>query len=294
MSETLERIANDKRFQNLVLAVIVLAGVLAGVEVSAFAADWRPVLHILDIIVLTIFVVELVVKFGAVGWNPRRFFADPWNVFDFIIVAVAFLPLEGSSVAVLRLARLLRFLRLVRAIPRLQVLVGALLKAIPSMGYVAMLLAVLFYVYGILAVSFFGANDPFHFGDLPTAMLTLFGCATGEGWVDVMYVQMYGCSAYGYDGMEAMCTANKAQPVLGAVYFVSFMMLGAMVTLNLLVGVIMNGMEETAAENAELDAAERGQTVSVASELEDLGRDLQRIQERLATLRHISENQASG
>lgn len=289
MSTTLARIADDRRFQNLVLFVIVVAGILAGVEVSSFATRWRGLLDVLDQVVLAVFVVELVVKLGAAGWNPRRFFSDPWNIFDFVIVAVAFVPMEGGSVAVLRLARLLRFLRLVRAIPRLQVLVGALLKSIPSMGYVALLLAVLFYVYGILAVGFFGANDPFRFKDLPTAMLTLFGCATGEGWVDVMYIQMYGCASYGYDGMEALCTASTAQPVLGAAYFVTFMMLGAMVTLNLLVGVIMNGMEETAAENAELDAAERGDALTVESELEELGRELQRVQERLATVRRLAD-----
>lgn len=295
MSQTLSSIAEDKRFQNLILGFILLAGVLAGLETShGLMSSYGHLLHAIDKVVLAVFVVELVVKLGAVGWNPRRFFSDPWNVFDFTIVAVAFLPLEGGSVAVLRMARLLRFLRLVRALPRLQVLVGALLKSIPSMGYVGLLLAVLFYVYGILGVGFFGANDPFHFKDLPTAMLTLFGCATGEGWVDVMYIQMYGCVDYGYDGMEAMCTASSDQPLVGAGYFVSFMMLGAMVTLNLLVGVIMNGMEETAKENAELDAKARGEEVTVESELEEVHRQLTELTERLDLVRRVAAEKKAG
>jgi len=285
------RIADDRRFQNLILGFILLAGILAGVETSrTVMAAAGDVLHVVDKIVLAVFVVELLIKLGAVGWNPRAFFRDPWNLFDFVIVAVAFLPLEGSSVAVLRVARLLRFLRLIRAVPRLQVLVGALLKSIPSMGYVALLLAVLFYVYGILGVGFFGANDPFRFHDLPTAMLTLFGCATGEGWVDVMYVQMYGCASYGYDGMEALCTASTAHPVLGAAFFVSFMMVGAMVTLNLLVGVIMNGMEETAKENAELDATERGSHLTLEGEIETLREELQALTHRLASVQRLARD----
>ncbi len=289
MSATLARIADDARFRNLILGFIVLAGLLAGLETSHVIMDAAgDLLHFADRVVLAVFLVELVVKLGAVGWNPRAFARDPWNVFDFVIVAVAFLPLDGSSVAVLRVARLLRFLRVIRALPRLQVLVGALLKAIPSMGYVALLLAVLFYVYGILGVGYFGANDPFHFKDLPTAMLTLFGCATGEGWVDVMYIQMYGCAEFGYDGMEAMCTAPSAHPVLGAFYFVTFMMVGAMVTLNLLVGVIMNGMEETAKENAELDAVERGGKVTLEGELETLREEIEALNHRLATVRRLA------
>jgi voltage-gated sodium channel len=122
----------------------------------------------------------IVMKMGAEGSRPWRFFKEPWNVFDFVIVAVVFLPINSQYATVLRLARLLRVLRLVRAVPRLQILVGALLKAIPSMGYVSLLLFLVFYMYGVAAVFLFGKNDPFRFGDLPTALVTLFQVATAE------------------------------------------------------------------------------------------------------------------
>lgn len=283
------RVTEDPRFQAAILAFIVLAGVLAGIETYPAAVQRAGgALDLLNQVILGVFCLEIALKIGAVGGSPARFARDGWNVFDFLIVGASFLPLGTASLPVLRLLRLLRFLRLLRALPRLQVLVGALIHSIPSMGYVALLLAMLFYVYGILGVSLWGANDPFHFLDLPTAMLTLFGCATGEGWVDVMYIEMYGCDRLGYDGMEALCTSPQARPVLGAIYFVSFMMVGAMVTLNLLVGVIMNGMEQTAAENAAMDAAAAGDTRTVATELSALEQDIEQLRERLASLRSLT------
>ncbi|MEL6343603.1 MAG: ion transporter, partial [Myxococcota bacterium] len=191
-------------------------------------------------------------KMGAEGRRPWRYFQDPWNIFDFTIVAVCFLPINAQYVAVLRLARLLRVLKLVRALPRLQVLVSALLKSIPSMGYVAMLLGLLFYVYSVAAVFLFGGNDPLHFGNLPVAMLSLFRVVTGEDWTDVMYVNMWGCdhALYGYDASIAeMCTQPAALPWFAALFFVSFMIIGAMIILNLFIGVIMGGMDEAQKEN---------------------------------------------
>lgn len=291
MQRFCQQIVEHPRFQAAILAFIVLAGLLAGIETyPAATARFGRALDLIDDIILVVFVAEVLLKLGAVSFRPGAFVRDGWNVFDFIIVAASLMPLGAGSLPVLRMLRLLRFLRLLRAVPRLQVLVGALIHSVPSMGYVAMLLAMLFYVYGILGVSLWGANDPFHFADLPTAMLTLFGCATGEGWVDVMYTQMYGCGSYGYDGMEALCTNSVGRPLVGAFYFMSFMMVGAMVTLNLLVGVIMNGMEETAAENAAMDAKAAGQEKTIQTELIAMEQDLEALRVRLASLRGLGGN----
>lgn len=285
MSAKLRAIAEAKWFQNTILLVIILAGILAGLETSAtIEASLGPVLHVADKIVVAIFVIEALIKIGAEGSRPWRYFKDPWNVFDFVIVATAFLPLSARYITVLRLARLARFLRLVRALPKLQVIVGALLKSIPSMGYVGLLLGTVLYIYGILGVSLFGQNDPIHFATLPQAMLTLFGSATGEGWVDVMFTQMWGCVEYPSSGSEALCTAPDAQPLIGALYFISFMMLGAMVMLNLFVGIIMNGMEETQKENDAMDRAERGDVPTDDMEIGEIAEQLTELQERLVAL----------
>lgn len=225
----LPRIVNSAAFQRIVLGAILVSGALAGLETHAgIVARYGPLLRVLEGIVLTIFVLEIACKVGAHGARPWRYFRDPWNVFDFVIVAVCLLPVQVEHAAVLRLVRVLRVLRLITAVPRLQMLVAALLRSLPSMSYVALLLAVLFYVYAVLGVSSFRQTDPAHFGSLGAAALTLFQVVTLEGWVDVMRIQL-----------EA---GKSVAPTV--LYFVSFILLGTMVTLNLLIGVIVNGMDE--------------------------------------------------
>ena len=204
-----------------------------------------------DVIILGIFILEIIIKIAAEGKKPWRYFFDPWNIFDFLIVAVCFLPIDAQFAAVLRLARLFRVLKLVRALPKLQILVSALLKSLPSMAYVGLLLGLLFYIYSVAGVFLFGDNDPVHFGNLWIAMLSLFRVVTGEDWTDVMYIQMYGCKEYPFPETLTgyACTSPEAYPVFGALFFVSFMFLGSLIILNLFIGVIMSGMEEAQKEN---------------------------------------------
>lgn len=254
-----QRVVQATSFQHFITGVILFAAVLVGVETDkAMVAAHGDLLHALDRIVLAIFCAEIVLKMVALSPKPWRYFHDAWNVFDFAIVVACLLPLGSQSATVLRLLRLLRVLRLVHALPRLQVLVGTLLKSLPSMGYVGLFLAMHFYVYGVAAVFLFGENDPVHFGSLPLAVLTLFIVVTGENWSTTLYTQMYGCERFGYDGMEALCTASNAQPVLASLFFVSFIVLGTMVILNLVIGVVMNSMQEAQIENERMDEANRG------------------------------------
>lgn len=298
MVEQLRTIAHSARFQSFITLVIVFAGILVGAETyPGLMARHGTFLHLLDQVVLWIFVAEIVIKIGAEGNKPWRYFQDGWNVFDFVIVAAAFLPVGAQYVTVLRLARLLRVLRLVRALPKLQLLVNALLKSIPSMGYVSLLLFLLFYVYGVAAVFMFGENDPIHFSNLQISVVSLFRAVTLEDWTDLMYIQMYGCDGYGYGGNEALCTAPHAYPVGGAVFFISFVLLGTMIVLNLFIGVIMNGMTEAQKEAEQLGEFERvrsgeaAQTASLKEELEGLERQLGELQAamRKAAMRAAAE-----
>jgi voltage-gated sodium channel len=282
MPSTLRTVVSSARFQLGVTLAILVAAVLVGLETYPhIVARYGTLLHALDIAVLTVFVVEIVLKLAAEGAQPWRYFRDPWNVFDFLIVGVAFLPL-GQYVTVLRLARLLRVLRLVRALPRLQILVHALLKSIPSMGYVSLLLLLVFYVYGVGAVFLFGKNDPFRFGTLHVALITLFQVATAEDWSTTLYTQMYGCNQRGYDGHEALCTAPAAFPVIAPMFFVSFILLGTMIILNLFIGVIMNSMAEAQREAEERDNRERLDRVDAVDRATALDAEFASLQARLA------------
>lgn len=265
MQKFCQHIIDTKRFQHGVLGLILFAGVLVGLETSATLMSLAGgVLHAIDRTVLALFVIELALRIGACGARPWRFFGDGWNVFDFVIVVVCLLPVQAEFAAVLRLARVLRVLRLITAVPRLQILVGALLKSIPSMSYVALLLSVLFYAYAVLGVSLFGGSDPQHFGTLGSAALTLFQVVTLEGWAEIMRAQIAGPA-----GMTAAVS-----------YFVSFILLGTMITLNLLIGVIVNGMDEA---RQEMEEDTRARHLASAGE-SSLGDDIAELRRQAAAI----------
>ncbi|MBT5915463.1 MAG: ion transporter [Opitutae bacterium] len=255
MSSTCKSIVNSKFFQRLILVTILLAGVVVGVQTyKAFAREHAIVLNTLDSFILGIFVIEAVIKILAEGNRPQNYFKNPWNVFDFIIVVACLLGpvinLGADFLPVLRLARILRVLRLVSAIPKLQLLVSCLLRSLPSMFYVSILLFLLFYIYGTMAVFLFAENDPIHFRNLQTSILSLFRVVTLEDWTDVMYINMYGSENYGYSSndLAKWTPISSSSPLGGALFFVSFVLIGTMIVLNLVIGVIMNSMDESNAE----------------------------------------------
>lgn len=250
MSEMLRAIADSTHFQRGILALIVVAAVLVGLETDqSFTKKYGRELELLNNLILWAFVAEAVIKMGQHGRYFWRYFLDPWNVFDFLVIAICFLPIDATYAAVMRLARVFRSLKLVTALPKLQLLVNALINSIPAMIYVGILLFLLFYVYGVMAVFMFRENDPVHFQNLPTSMLSLFRVVTQEDWTDVMYIQMYGSDVYAYANTTGIEPKPSARPVLGALFFVSFVFLGTMIMLNLFIGVILNSMEEVQAES---------------------------------------------
>jgi voltage-gated sodium channel len=274
----------SRAFQRGVLAAILVGAVVVGLETyPGLMARHGAVIKTIDWLVITAFAVEALLKMLQHGRRWPRYFRDPWNVFDFTILAVCLLPVGGHFVAVLRLARVLRALRLVTALPRLQILVSALLKSVPSMGYVGLLLLLLFYVYGVMGVALFRDNDPVHFGNLKLSLLTLFRVVTLEDWTDVMYIQMFGSHVFPIDNPMALPAEPRAQPLLGVAYFVSFVLIGTMIMLNLFIGVIIGSMQEAQAE-AEAERPSRGgdgEGPAVEEELADIASRLEAVQRRL-------------
>ncbi|HMQ78811.1 MAG TPA: ion transporter [Ignavibacteria bacterium] len=290
MAEYFRKIVDSKAFQYFIVGVILAAGVIVGLETyPALMQTSGDLLHLLDHIVLYIFVAEILIKIGAKGSKPWEYFNDGWNVFDFIIVAVCFMPIGGAYIAVLRLARILRVFRLVSALPKLQILVGALLKSIPSMSYVGILLFLLFYIYAVIGTFMFGQNDPIHFGSLQVTMMTLFKTITLEGWIDFMNIQVYGSNVYGYENFPDTFRVPSAHPFAAPVYFVSFILLGTMIMLNLFIGVIISGMEETNKEEEIKELArirEELKNITVEEEINLIAEDLNKINENLKLLKN--------
>ena len=127
---------------------------------------------------LGIFIVELAAKFIALG---RRFFRDGWNVFDFLVVAVALLPNAGAF-SVVRSLRVLRVLRLINRMLQLRRIADAILQAVPGIGAIAGLMGILFYVGAVMATTLFGERFPEWFGSLGDSLYTLFQVMTLESW----------------------------------------------------------------------------------------------------------------
>ncbi|MEO1259899.1 MAG: ion transporter [Bacteroidota bacterium] len=288
MIELSKKIAQADWFNTTVLIAIIAAGIVVGIETNADKIPgWMPLLHGLDWIILWIFTLEAVVKILAEWPKPIRYFLDPWNIFDFLIVVVCwlavFLPnMEAGFVAAFRLARILRVLRLVHALPQLKLLVDAMLKSIPSMGYVGILLLLLFYIYGVMGFFLFGKNDPVHFGDLSTSIITLFQITTLEGWSDIMFLNVHGCNDSFY-GLEDGCPEPKAFGIWALLYFISFVLIGTMIILNLFIGVIMNSMDEVRNEQIleEKLKQSQGDPPNVEVEIENLQKQMDAIKDQL-------------
>jgi voltage-gated sodium channel len=285
---SLTRFTEGAPFTGFIILTIIVASVVVGMETSdALMEKYGRILHGLDAIVLAIFAVEAILKIAAGGKKFWKYFQDPWNCFDFLIVVVVLLPVGASYVAVLRMARILRVIRLASMIPRLQVLVNALLDSIPSMFYAGLLLAMLFYIYAVLGTMLWRQNDPVHFQNIWIAMLSLFRVATLEDWTDIMYINMYGSESYGYTPQMLLETGaiSSASPLGAAGFFVSFVMIGTMVILNLFIGIVMESMSK-AQRQSEADRTARQAKQSTRKALEAR---LTGIQERLDLFREDIE-----
>jgi voltage-gated sodium channel len=284
IQEKTNQIVNSGLFRYFILSLILASGVIVGIETyPAVHERFAHTLNLIDQIIIYVFLVEIILKLLSYGKKPWAYFGDPWNVFDFIIVAVCFIPnIDTHFVIVLRLARILRVFRVISIFPKLQLLVNALLKSIPSMGYVVVLLFLVFYIYAVAGSFLFSKTDPVHFGSLHTSMITLFKVLTLEGWTDIMNIQLYGTAD------PAAEYTMKPVSYASVAYFVSFILIGAMIIMNLFIGVIMNSMQESHSElQKELATKQQSEsgTHALLSDLENkidgLKLDIQKLNEHL-------------
>jgi voltage-gated sodium channel len=214
-------VVESTRFQWMIVCVIVVNAITLGAETSpSLVAQNGDLFSTIDHLALAIFVCELAARLYAFGW---RFFRDPWNVFDFVIVAVALLPAAGP-LSVLRSLRILRALRLVAMVPSMRRVVTALVKSVPGLISLTGLLMLLLYIGGVIASNLFGDSGDPRFGDLGSTLLTLFQITTGDGWSDVMRDLMV------------------HQP-LAWIFFLCYLMVGTFTMLNLFIAVVCSAME---------------------------------------------------
>lgn len=260
-------IRSNKIFELFVITVIVISALKVGIGTYPLGPKLTAGLKALDYAVTIFFLVELLIRMAA-EHNLKRFFSKGWNIFDFVIVTASLIPIDESEMALLgRLLRIFRVMRLVSMIPELQVLLNALLQAIPRMGYVTLLMFIIFYIYGAAGSIFFAEINPTLWGNISIAMLTLFRVATFEDWTDVMYETM-------------------AVYPLSWLFYLSFIFLVAFIFLNMMIGIVIQTLQ---AEHEKLEGNPDAQApVMIASEnpitAPSIDARLARIEARLETL----------
>ncbi len=224
------RLVEARAFEYFIIAVIIANGVLIGIATSpALDRQFGNWIHLGHQAALAVFIVEAMFKMFASSPRIAGYFRDGWNVFDFLVIVFALVPATGQFAMIARLARLLRVLRLISAIKDLRLIVAALVRSIPSVGHVIMLMSIIVYIYAIIGYHLFHEHDPDNWRNLGVSLLTLFNIITLEGWTDIMY------------------TAMESYP-LAWVYFVSFVVVGTFVVINLFIAIIINNLDEAKAE----------------------------------------------
>jgi len=230
MKDRVNLIVSAPWFERVIVTFILINGVILGMETSpALVERYGGLMHLGNHVILGIFILEAMLKMLAVAPQVQRYFQDGWNVFDFSVIVFSLIPATGEFAMIARLARLLRVVRLISTIPELRLIVSTLVRSIPSMIHVMTLMGVIFYIYAIMGYQLFHEHDPTHWRSLGISLLTLFRVVTLEDWTDVMY------------------TAMDFHP-LSWIYFVSFVILGTFVVINLFIAVVINNLDEAKAE----------------------------------------------
>ena len=260
----LKSFIDHARFQRVIIALILLNAAILGLETDQGVMDsWGNVLLFIDTIILSVVVIEIVLRLMVHRW---QFFRDPWSVFDFIVVVIALIPASGPF-QVLRALRVLRVLRLLTMVPSMRRVVGGMLAAIPGLSSVAMIMVIIFYVAAVMATNLFGERFPEWFGSMGASAYTLFQVMTLESW-----------------SMGIVRPVMEAYPLAWA-FFIPFILIATFTMLNLFIAVIVNAVQSI--EQAEHDETKKTMQDSVETETQVLQRELQTVREEMRELKQL-------
>lgn len=225
MRKNLTKFIKNKWTQRFILFVIIFNSVILGMMTSnAIMAKLGNLMNLLCNICVWIFTVELAIKLYV---YKKQFYKDGWNIFDFIIVAISWIPTGGvfSSFRVFRILRTLRALRLITQLERLKIIVQAIIDSIPNVSWASVLLLIIFYIFAIMGTTLYGQEFPIEFGTLGKSLFTMFQLTTLEAWPDIARGIM------------------EKYP-LAWLYFVSFILISSFIVMNVIVGVVVNAISE--------------------------------------------------
>jgi voltage-gated sodium channel len=253
------KLKNNRAFEFFVIFIIIISALEIGAKTYELPTQAVAFTKILDLFITLFFLVEIIIRFIAEP-NKRHFFKSGWNVFDTLVVVISLIPINDSEMALLaRLVRVFRVLRMVSVIPELRILINSLLKALPQLGYVMLLLFIIFYIYAAVGSFLFQAINPDLWGNIAISMLTLFRVMTFEDWTDVQYETM---EVYPFSW----------------IYYLTFIFFTAFAFLNMVIGIVVNVMEE---EHAKARAEEHENEPTI----QDLHNEIQDLKQIILNLK---------
>lgn len=259
-------LAEAKWFQRATILVIVANALVIGLSTFSLGQAGNRLANNIDSVFLGIFVVELIIRMAADGFNPAKFFGSRWNIFDFAVVAICFIPGVSTSASALRIARLLRVSRLLRVMPDITVLIRGLRRAAPPALSLLALTVLLCYLYAIIGWMLFGGKTPAgmhgYFDNIGEGMLTLFELLTLEGWNSVLH--------------DLREVSPWALP-----YVISFLLIGTYIVVNLVVGIVINSLDEAYKER---EREEQRVKLAATAKVETIEETLEEMRDMIARL----------
>jgi len=217
------KIRNSNIFGGIVIAVIVASAIYAGVSSYDIPPEYTFYLDLFNYAITLFFLIEIIIRMISER-SLIKFFSDGWNIFDFLIVTISLVPINNvESVFVARLLRIIRVLRIITVVPAFRHIIDSLIKTIPRVGFIALLMFIFMYVWGAIGTMFFGKVDPENWGNIGLALITLVQVSTYDDWANIMG-QVIDVYPYAW------------------IFFVSFIVINAVILLNMVIGVIVDVM----------------------------------------------------
>lgn len=262
--ETLQKALAWKHTQKIITFVIILNAVVLGILADrSLSPEQVFLLEAIDKACLVIFVIELVAKLLV---YRRNFWSDSWNIFDFVVVASSIIFIS-SSVSIIRAFRIFRLLKALAEFPELQILVSAMLKAIPSMSWALVLLFIIFYIFAVFGSALYGETFPELFGGVGGSMFTLFQVMTFESWATAVARPIMEVHPYAW------------------VYFLVFILLTSITLLNVMVGIVVEAVGTISEAAKKKQAAKDAEKASAdLLEADEVGKEIRKHFEQIEEL----------
>ena len=255
----LKNFLESSAFQNFITLIIIINSALIGLETfPSITKVYGTIIDAFDLIILVMFTIEIVLKILVYHW---RFFTNTWNIFDFAIITISIIPAAGSF-SIFRALRIIRTLRLLKSLPKLRLIIESLLHSIPSIGWIMVLLGIVYYIFAVVGTNLFGSEYPEYFGDLSKSIFTLFQIMTLESW------------------SSAIARPIMDEAPYASIYFVTFILIATYTTLNVFIAIVVNTMNDLSLKDLQEEEENikdyvREQNRSIHAKLDAIQRQLE-------------------